>query len=125
MINTLNIGAFIYDTLKGIGDVKTYPIIADNDAQLPFIVYRRNGLIGDKTKDGYHEEKVSVEITVVADTYSKSIDVANKARKALEHRKGNYDDYYVNECYLTNADERYTANNYIQTMTFVLTINNA
>lgn len=123
MINTLNIGSFISSRLTNIG-VKVYPIIADNDAKSTFIVYRRNGLSSNLCKDGIYQETASVEITIVSPTYSTSIDTATKVRRAIERYRGTYDDYNIDDIFLTFADEQYIQNQYIQKLTFDIIITN-
>lgn len=123
MINTLNIGSFILHRLRDIG-VKVYPIIADNDAKSTFIVYRRNGLSSNLCKDGIYQETASVEITIVSPTYSTSIDTATKVRRAIERYRGTYDDYNIDDIFLTFADEQYIQNQYIQKLTFDIIITN-
>ena len=123
MINTLNIGSFISHRLTNIG-VKVYPIIADNDAKSTFIVYRRNGLSSNLCKDGIYQETVSVEITIVSPTYSTSIETATKVRRAIERYRGTYDNYNIDDIFLTFADEQYIQNQYIQKLTFDIIITN-
>lgn len=123
MINTLNIGSFISSRLTNIG-VKVYPIIADNDAKSTFIVYRRNGLSSNLCKDGIYQETVSLEITIVSPTYSTSIETATKVRRAIERYRGTYDDYNIDDIFLTFADEQYIQNQYIQKITFDIIITN-
>ena len=64
MIDTLNIGKYIYSRLSQIEGVKSYPLVADNDAKLPFIVYKRVNLESSGSKDGYYEDKVTMEVVV-------------------------------------------------------------
>lgn len=123
MINTLNIGSFISSRLTNIG-VKVYPIIADNDAKSTFIVYRRNGLSSNLCKDGIYQETVSLEITIVSPTYSTSIETATKVRRAIERYRGTYDDYNIDDIFLTFADEQYIQNQFIQKLTFDIIITN-
>lgn len=51
-MNGLGIGKAIFTILDGIE--KVYPIVADNGANYPFIVYRRAGLQHSNTKDRYN-----------------------------------------------------------------------
>ena len=76
MIDSLNIGKYIYSVLKET-DVEVYPLVADNDAKFPFIVYKRNNLVSNGCKDGYYEDVVSYEVVIVTDTYYKGIEIAN------------------------------------------------
>ena len=77
MIDTLNLGKYIYSKLSQIQGVKSYPLIADNDAKFPFIVYKRINLESSGCKDGYYEDKVVVEVIIVTDKYYKGIEIAN------------------------------------------------
>ncbi len=125
MINTLNIGKYIYSVLNGSEEItcKVYPLIADNDAKYPFIIYRRVNLNSNSNKDGYYEDNVSIEITVVADKYTDSIDIATKIRSLLEKQSVNYDDLEINDATLSLATEEYSNNAYVQRLQFTMTIN--
>ena len=62
MIDTLNIGSFICDTIRtdkeltktlGLND-KVFPIVAEDGTTFPFIIYKRTGLTSNSCKDGYY-----------------------------------------------------------------------
>jgi len=72
MIDTLNIGKYIYSALK-FTNVDVYPLIADNDAKFPFIIYKRNSMVSSGCKDGYYEDEVSFEVNIITDTYFKGV----------------------------------------------------
>lgn len=125
MINTLNIGKYIYSTISGDNQItcKVYPLIADNDAKFPFIVYRRTGLISGTTKDGLTEDDVTVEIVIVSDKYSVGLDLAINVRNLLEKQSVIYEDIEINDTTLNLATEEYSDNSYIQRMQFDMKIN--
>jgi len=125
MINTLNIGKYIYSTISGDNQItcKVYPLIADNDAKFPFIVYRRTGLVSGTTKDGLTEDDVTVEIVIVSDKYSVGLDLAIKVRNLLEKQSVIYEDIEINDTTLNLATEEYSDNSYIQRMQFDMKIN--
>lgn len=125
MINTLNIGKYIYSTISGDNQItcKVYPLIADNDAKFPFIVYRRTGLVSGTTKDGLTEDEVTVEIVIVSDKYSVGLDLAIKVRNLLEKQSVIYEDIEINDTTLNLATEEYSDNSYIQRMQFNMKIN--
>ena len=125
MINTLNIGKYIYSTISGDNQItcKVYPLIADNDAKFPFIVYRRTGLVSGTTKDGLTEDDVTVEIVIVSDKYSVGLDLAIKVRNLLEKQSVIYEDIEINDTTLNLATEEYSDNSYIQRMQFNMKIN--
>ena len=125
MINTLNIGKYIYSTISGDNQItcKVYPLVADNDAKFPFIVYRRSGLVSGTTKDGLTEDDVTVEIVIVSDKYSVGLDLAIKVRNLLEKQSVIYEDIEINDTTLNLATEEYNDNSYIQRMQFNMIIN--
>lgn len=125
MINTLNIGKYIYSTISGDNQItcKVYPLIADNDAKFPFIVYRRTGLVSGTTKDGLTEDDATVEIVIVSDKYSVGLDLAIKVRNLLEKQSVIYEDIEINDTTLNLATEEYSDNSYIQRMQFDMKIN--
>ena len=126
MINTLNIGKYIFQTLTNSDEIqcKVYPLIADNDAKFPFIVYRRINLASSATKDGITEDDVTMEIVVVCDKYSDSVNIASIIRKLLERQTVVFDNLTINDGVLTLANEEFSSNTYIQRLQFNFKINN-
>lgn len=122
MIDTLNIGQYIYSRLK-IDGVDVYPLVADNNAKYPFIVYRRNNLISSSCKDGYFEDTVDIEITVVTDKYYKGVEIATKVRQLLEVPKATYEGMVISDATVTMATEEYSENAFIQRMQLNLRVN--
>lgn len=125
MINTLNIGKYIHSVLDNSEDItcKVYPLIADNNAKYPFIIYKRVSMSSNACKDGYYEDNVIMEITVVSDKYASSVDIATKIRNLLETQSVNYDDLEINDTTLSLATEEYSNNAYVQRLQFTMTIN--
>ena len=62
MIDSLGIGKVIYKLLK---DFTTYPLVADNNAKYPFLVYKRSNVTSSSSKDGIYEDTVDISITIV------------------------------------------------------------
>lgn len=124
MIDTLNIGKYIYSRLSQIEGVKSYPLIADNDAKLPFIVYKRMNLESTGSKDGYYEDKVTMEVVVVTDKYYRGIELANQVREILEVQSTRYEGVKINDTLLTLATEDYSNNAFVQRMQFEMIVNN-
>ena len=124
MIDTLNIGKYIYSRLSQIEGVKSYPLVADNDAKLPFIVYKRVNLESSGSKDGYYEDKVTMEVVVVTDKYYRGIELANQVRELLEVQRTEYNSMEINDTLLTLATEDYSNNAFVQRMQFSINVNN-
>ena len=124
MINTLNIGAYIFDKLStNISTIKTYPIVADNDAKYPFIVYKRIGLNSLICKDGNYEDMATVEVTVVAEKYAISVDIAQQVREALEDNFDTFDGMEI-ETTLQSATEDFSDSAYTQKLIYRIKTNN-
>jgi len=102
----LQIGKAIKTILSGID--KVYPLVADEGTTYPFVVYRRSGLYPSTTKDRYsYREMATVEVMVIAATYSDSITLAESVKGKLEHTRGKFNDIMIGDILLINADEDY------------------
>jgi hypothetical protein len=128
MINTLEIGKYINNILannKEIQDLNTkvYPLIADNDAKFPFMIYKRVNLSSQICKDGSFQDDVTVEIKIISDKYSVGIQLANIVRSLLQRPYVKYGDFEINDVTINYANEDFLENAFIQTMQFTLKIN--
>ena len=124
-MTTLQIGKVIKNLLLSneqlvnyIGD-KVYPLIADNSTTYPFIIYRRSAIVNSSTKDDA-DESVNVEIYIVSDTYEKSISIAEEVRKSVEHRKGKFEDLYIDDIIISDASESYEGDAFVQYLTITI-----
>jgi len=129
MLNTLEIGKYINNILANNQEIKqlgakVYPLVADNDAKFPFIIYKRTGLISQMTKDGLYEDDVTVEIKIVTDKYSVGVLLANIVRSLIQKPYTRYNDFEINDVIINYANEDFIENAFIQTMQFTLKINN-
>lgn len=129
MINTLEIGKYIHNILSSNAElqqlgVKDYPLIADNDAKFPFIVYKRNGLVSMMTKDGIYQDNVTIEIKIVSDKYAIGVQIANIVRGLLQRQYMTFGGIEIDDVAINFANEDFTENAYIQTMQFILKIQN-
>ena len=121
MLNTLNIGKYIYGSLTNENSgitCKSYPLVADNNAKYPFIIYRRLNLQSSNSKDYIFEDVVTVEIIVVSDKYAVGIDLAQKIRKIFERQSVTFDDIEINDGIIILATEEFNDNAYVQRMQF-------
>lgn len=124
MNNSLYIGGFVYNKLTNIEQTGTrcYPLIAENSTNFPFIIYKRDSLERDSlTKDGYGDDNVTVTITVVAESYKESIDIAQQVRQLLTVNSYNYNMMKITSN-LTSAYEYFEDNSYIQSLTFTMSV---
>lgn len=125
MINTLNIGKYIYTTLQQSEDItcKVYPLVADNDAKYPFIIYKRVNLLSSDVKDGIIQDDVTIEIVVVSDKYSVGVDLATKVRELLEKEHVTFQEMEIDDCKIVLATEEFN-NAFVQRMQFNFKVNN-
>jgi len=126
MINTLNFGKYIQSSLAPIVANKVYPIVVRNGITAPFIVYKRVALNDENSKDGYIEDRVSMEMVIVAPTYAQSIELATKVREKLEKQNVRFEGYNINDASITLATEEYSdeENMFVQRLQMSFTINN-
>ncbi|MBC5645021.1 DUF3168 domain-containing protein [Parabacteroides sp. BX2] len=124
-MDSLKVGKVIFSLLNGNSDLtafvnnKIYPIIVEKETTFPFIVYKRNNIIPDYTKDFHFKDNVIIDIICVSTNYAESIEIAGIIRNILEDKR--YDD--IQSIKLESADEDYTDDAYVQTLSFNLTIN--
>ena len=62
---------------------RIFPIVID-DAQLPYVVYRRAALETQPTKSLQSADTVTIEVACYAATYGESVDLAEAVRHALD-----------------------------------------
>lgn len=131
MIDTLNIGSFIYDKINadkqlteklGISN-NIFPIVAEDGTNYPFITYRRTGLTSNSSKDGYYEDIVRVEIKAICATYIQSVQVINRIRELFGCQHFEYENMTIEDASIENASENYEYNAFTQTINLVFKIN--
>ena len=131
MIDTLNIGSFIYDTIKADKQLtdtlristNVFPIVAEDGTDYPFVIYRRTGLVSNNCKDGYYEDIVRVEIKAICATYIQSVQVINRIRELFECQHIEYENMTIEDTSIENASENYEYNAFTQTINLVFKIN--
>lgn len=122
MTNSILINKYIYsklsssNELKKYIDSKIYPLVAENTTTFPFVTYYRDNISPISfTKDGYCQDEVYFTINVVSDHYTQTLEIANIIRKLMEGLRG---DDNIYDCHMTNIDENFVENSYVQTLQF-------
>ena len=122
MTNSILINKYIYsklsnsNELKKYVDSKIYPLVAENTTTFPFVTYYRDNISPISfTKDGYCQDEVYFTINVVSDHYTQTLEIANIIRKLMEGLRG---DDNIYDCHMTNIDENFVENSYVQTLQF-------
>ena len=101
---------------------RVFPIVSKEGTQYPFVVYRRNSVTPTYCKDGLASETASVDIVIASNTYTNSIEVADRVRAAIDKRACVFQDTTVTNIEMTTAEEDFVDDTYIQTLNFNFTI---
>lgn len=105
---------YIYDLL---GD-KIYPIIANNKATYPFIVYWKENVLPQYTKDWLTYDTVTFTIVVADTTYEQCLDIAQQVRTIFERPALQTEFMSAEDCHMTDLREEYAEECYVQTLVF-------
>ena len=105
---------------KAVGK-KIYPIATKNEVPFPFIVYERDSVTPRYDKSGASVTDSVVNVYVLAESYTQSIDIAEMVINALERKDAIYDNFEVIGAVMQGASESYTANTFVQQVTFNFT----
>lgn len=103
---------------NAIGVNKVFPIATKNEVEFPFVVYERESVTPRYDKGGASVTEFSVNVYVLSETYTESIDIAEMVIRALERKDATYKDFQVIGATMLGASEAYTANTFVQTITF-------
>lgn len=101
---------------------RVFPIVSKEGTQYPFVVYRRNSVTPTYCKDGLASETASVDIVIASNTYTNSIEVADRVRAAIDKKACVFQDTTVSNIEMTTAEEDFVDDTYIQTLNFNFTI---
>lgn len=102
-----------------VGD-RIYPLVSKVDCNFPFIVYQRMSVNTTYTKDGLIAEEQNYSITVLADTYSDSVELADAVRDALELERGTFAGQHIRNIKLTSVNESWVSDTYVQELNFTI-----
>ncbi len=106
-------GTTIYSTVGK----KVYPLVIPEGTQLPCIVYERNGDY-EYSRDGQGIATTAVDITVLSEDYSETIDIAEGVFNILNMYSGDNNSIHIFNINLTSVQETYAENAFIQKLTF-------
>lgn len=125
MTNSLLVGKLIYSTIQSSTDVveavgsKVYPIVAPQDTTYPFVIYTRaNAYPESLTKDGWLNDNVAFQISIVSDKYIDGAELANDIRDLFENCKISNDELTIENIRMTSCSESFMDDTYIQTLYF-------
>ena len=100
---------------------KVFPVAVDN-ADLPYIVYRRMDMRQVPTANGRGADTGTYQVLCCADGYTASVDLAEAVREAIDGKQGEYEGLRLRMCNLTNSDEAWDADAFVQRLIFTIKI---
>lgn len=126
MATSLSAGIVINNVLSNDDKVTSiatdiFPIVAD-EAKLPYVAYRRISYDQTTAKLTIGADTVQVEVSCYADTYIKSIELAEAVREALDGTQAMADDVYMRSCYLSSSSEDWEDDAFVQSLIFTIKI---
>ena len=135
-MTSLSAGLLIYDLLssdEGVMEVanKVFPIVSEEGAKLPYICYRRGSNEDRAVKTLAGADTATIEILCYADNYAHSVKMAEAVRKAADGMQYRYDDaesgqtLVARSIQMTDAEEGWQDDAYMQSLVFTVKINNS
>lgn len=120
--SSLSAGEIIRDILVNNAEVtarakKVFPVVEDS-AELPYIVYRRTQLEQEPTKIRRGADTVGIEILCYTQHYTEGVELAEAVRDALDGAQGEKDGLVMRSCYLTDSEEAWQDDAYVQQLVF-------
>lgn len=125
---SLQVGKAIYTLLSSnqqlvsMVDGNIFPLIAEINTTFPFIVYKRESVTPQYSKDYWTSDEVMINVMVASNDYVESIDIADLVRQSLDSKQGEYSGIKIRDIRLTQADEDFIDDTYIQYLTFKIKI---
>ena len=96
---------------------KVFPVVEDN-AELPYIVYRRTQLEQTPTKGLRGADTVGIEILCYTAGYTEGVELAEAVRDALDGKQDARDGLVMRSCYLEDSEEAWQDDAYVQQLVF-------
>lgn len=124
---SLSAGSIIRDILLSNEEVKrrtnkVFPIVIDN-AQLPYILYRRAALAHNPTKQGMlGADTVTMEVVCYTAKYAEGVELAEAVRQALDYASGEHDGMKMRSCTLVDSEEGYEDDAFVQQLVYQVRI---
>lgn len=125
-LSSLSAGSIIRELLledENVGGRVTaiFPVVADN-AQLPYIAYRRMSLEQTPEKNASGADMVAIEVACYTATYSEGVELAEAVRASLDGVQAVSDGLRLRSCLLANAEEYWEADAFVQRLEFRIRI---
>lgn len=120
MESAISVNKHIYNllvndqTLAGLVGNKIYPLVAEESVTYPFVIFTKESVSGNYTKDLLTYDTATISVAVAAVNYFQTVQIAERIRAILESHK---DGYFYN-ILLDGVTEDFVEDAYVQTLTF-------
>lgn len=120
---SLKITRAIYTLTKDLFDGKVYPLVAEQSTSYPFMVVKRQNTDCVRVKERTCATETSyIEISIIAETYQESIDLAEKVKETLDWVRGEVNDINIVQMFIEGSSEDYLSDAYVQRLNLSVTI---
>lgn len=134
-ITSLSVGLLLRELLasdEAVASIATkiYPVVAEADAKLPYVCYRRANFDRQAAKGpGQGADVVAAEVLCYGKTYAESVELAEAVRGALDHRQASYTDaqdrtLVARSIDLEGSEEGWDDDAFAQSLVFTVRVNN-
>lgn len=121
----LHLTKAVQSILANAGITNAHAIVAEENTQQPFAVYRRASLVVDDSKDRLlHTQHASLSVQVVSMDYQSGLLLADAITDALVNKAGTFEGVEIGGISLADASEMYNETSYLQDLTFDIEIDN-
>lgn len=109
---------------------QVFPIVSEPGAKLPYICYRRGSNEDRAVKTLAGADTAVIEVLCYADNYAHSVQMAEAVRKAMDGVSYRYEDdggqsLVARSIQMTDAEEGWNDDAYMQSLVFTVKINNS
>lgn len=98
---------------------KIYPLVAEESVTYPFVIFTKESVNGNYTKDFLQYDTVTISVAIAANNYYETVSIAERVRAILE----NHRDSYFLSVLLDNVTEEYLEDAFLQQLQFSAKIN--
>lgn len=121
----LHLSKAIQAILADAGIDNAHAIVAEENTEQPFAVYRRASLSVEDSKDRLlHSQQAVLSVQVVSMDYQSGLLLADSITDALVGKQGTFEGVAIGDIALADASEMFNETSYLQDLTFDITIEN-
>lgn len=102
------------ESLRELVGEKIYPIVAEETVTYPFIIFTKESVNGNYTKDLLLFDTAIISVAIAANNYFETVKIAERVRAILE----NHIDSYFYNILLDNVTEEYLEDAFVQQLQF-------